>query len=56
MKLNHPSNIPPEDRKELRQLREAKPWLWSYEALAEHFGTTRWTAMNIVKNRTRTTV
>lgn len=52
MKLNRHSRLPPEDRKELRQLREAKPWLWSYEALAQHFGTTRWTAMFICKKET----
>lgn len=41
--------LPDPDRAEMRQMREAKPWLWSYQALAEHFGTSRWTAMSICK-------
>lgn len=49
MNLTGKSNLPESDRVEMRKMREAKPWLWSYAALAEHFGTTRWTAMNICK-------
>lgn len=53
MKLNRPSRLPESDRVEMRQMREAKPWLWSYAALAEHFGCSRWTAMNICKKEIR---
>jgi hypothetical protein len=49
MKLNGNSCLPEPGREEMRQLREAKPWLWSYGSLAEHFGCSRWTAMNICK-------
>lgn len=49
MKLNGTSRLPESDRAEMRKMRDAKPWLWSYEALAQHFGTTRWTAMNVCK-------
>ena len=41
------------DRSELRHLRESKPWLWSYGALAEHFGCSRWTATDICKETAR---
>lgn len=49
MKLNGRSKLPATDRAEMRKLRDAKPWLWSFEALAQHFGTTKWTAMKICK-------
>lgn len=49
MKLNGHSRLPESDRKEMRRMREAKPWLWSYGSLAEHFGCSRWTAMSICK-------
>lgn len=49
MKLNRPSNLPESDRVEMRQMRHSKPWLWSYAALAEHFGTSTTTAMRICK-------
>lgn len=45
--------LPDADRAELRRMREEKQWLWSYAALAEHFGCSRWTAMNICKKEIR---
>ena len=41
------------DRAELRKLRTDRPWLWSYGALAEHFGCSRWTATAICKDAAR---
>lgn len=41
--------LPDPDRAEMRRMREAKPWLWSYAALGEQFGCSRWTAMSICK-------
>jgi hypothetical protein len=51
MKLTRKSSLPESDRAEMRKLRTERPWLWSYAALAEFFGTTRWTAMNICKQK-----
>ena len=53
MKLNGRSRLPESDREEMRQLREAKPWLWSYGSLAEHFGCSKWTAMYICNKQIR---
>lgn len=50
MNLSGKSSLPESDRAEMRQMREEKPWLWSYQALAEHFGCSRWTAMSICKS------
>lgn len=41
------------ERAELRKLRNDRPWLWSYGALAEHFGCSRWTATAICKEVTQ---
>jgi hypothetical protein len=38
---------------EMRTLREYAPWLWSYGALADHFGCSESTARDIVTYRTR---
>lgn len=42
-----------EDVREMRRLRESKPWLWSYRSLAQHMGCGESTARDIVTYRTR---
>ena len=53
MNLSGKSSLPESDRVEMRQMREERPWLWSYAALAEYFGCSRWTAMSICKQEIR---
>lgn len=50
---HHNARLSDADVKEMRLLRETKPWLWSYRALAEHFGCGESTARDIVCYYTR---
>ena len=51
--MHHRAKLTPAQVKEMRQLRESKPWLWSYRALADHFGCGESTARDIVQYWTR---
>lgn len=51
--MHHRAKLSDADVLEMRQLRESKPWLWSYKSLAEHVGCGESTARDIVKYRTR---
>lgn len=51
--MHHRAKLPDADVKEMRKLRGSKPWLWSYRALAEHFGCGQSTARDIVNYYTR---
>lgn len=50
---HHRAKLSDSDVIEMRQMREAKPWLWSYTALAEYFGCGTSTVRDIVKQKTR---
>lgn len=51
--MHHRAKLTDADVKEMRQLRQTKPWLWSYRALAEYFGCGQSTARDIVNYYTR---
>lgn len=51
--MHHRAKLSDSDVIEMRQMREAKPWLWSYTALAEYFGCGTSTVRDIVKQKTR---
>ena len=50
---HHNAKLSDWDVMEIRKLREAKPWLWSYRALAECFCCSESTVRDIVTYRTR---
>lgn len=50
---HHNARLSDADVKEMRLLRETKPWLWSYRALAERFGCGQSTVRDIVCYYTR---
>lgn len=50
---HHNAKLSDEDVKEMRKLRESRPDLWSYSALAEHFGCGCSTVRDLVQYRTR---
>ena len=47
------AKLPDADVREMRRLREERPWLWSYRALADEFGCGQSTARDIVNYQTR---
>ena len=50
---HHNAKLSDADVLEMRELRETKPWLWSYGALAKHFGCGESTVRDVVTYRTR---
>lgn len=50
---HHNVKLSDADVLEMRRLRESKPWLWSYRALADYLGCGLSTARDIVTYRTR---
>lgn len=50
---HHNAKLTDVDVLEMRRLRESRPWLWSYRALADYLGCGQSTARDIVTYRTR---
>ena len=50
---HHNARLTDDEVKEMRRLRESRPDMWSYGALADHFGCSPSTVRDIVKYYTR---
>lgn len=50
---HHHAKLSDEDVLDMREKRETRPWLWSYHALAKHFGCGMSTVRDIVTYKTR---
>jgi hypothetical protein len=51
--FHHRAKLSDADVSEMRRLRESRPYIWSYAALADKFGCGQSTVRDIVKYWTR---